>query len=252
MQLGFCGKFYNFMDSTTLCGLASGSGFEAVSLSAAQAMTVQAACREVCWTPESGLSLEDAIRCAATKSVQLLVLPAELAQAHRQVLLEAVRSTSLLFAFENGYGGEEKSPFVQTLHCIYGSIAKDLIALTDSFNQDTGSQRFFACWNTGHGTVCQQDAPAAVRALGYRLLSIHANDNHGILDYHLPPMRGRGGMDWQNFIQALHDIRFPGVFYLEINSGLAQHSQELTVRYLRMLYALGRTLAVPSERSDAT
>jgi sugar phosphate isomerase/epimerase len=43
---------------------------------------------------------------------------------------------------------------------------------------------------------------------------IHASDNRGSYDDHLPP--GRGNIDWPGFLRTLSQSRFGGTIMLEI------------------------------------
>lgn len=58
------------------------------------------------------------------------------------------------------------------------------------------------------------DLGAVVRLLGATLVHLHLHDVVGETD-HVEP--GTGVVDWPSLFQALHDIRYPGMFCLELN-----------------------------------
>ncbi len=70
------------------------------------------------------------------------------------------------------------------------------------------------CLDTGHAFL-GEDLPAVVHKLSGHLWMVHASDNHGHRDEHLPP--GEGEIDWGAFLAHLEDLHFNGTFILEIN-----------------------------------
>jgi sugar phosphate isomerase/epimerase len=69
------------------------------------------------------------------------------------------------------------------------------------------------CVDTGHGHLgCNLRDLVALSAPCLRL--VHASDNHGNGDDHLPP--GGGQIDWSALLRQLRDIRYHGAFILEI------------------------------------
>ena len=62
---------------------------------------------------------------------------------------------------------------------------------------------FFDIFNNRH----------AVRRTGEALRVLHVHDNNGISDLHRMPFYGI--IDWEDFNEALKDIRYSGVFSLE-------------------------------------
>jgi len=69
------------------------------------------------------------------------------------------------------------------------------------------------CLDTGHVSLGRAWRRFMDVAAG-RLVHVHASDNHGDFDDHLPP--GDGSIDWREIDRSLHDARFDGWVILEI------------------------------------
>jgi sugar phosphate isomerase/epimerase len=69
------------------------------------------------------------------------------------------------------------------------------------------------CLDTGHAHL-GEDLPAVVHKLSGHLWMVHASDNRGQYDDHLPP--GDGKISWAPFLGQLYDLHFNGSFILEI------------------------------------
>jgi sugar phosphate isomerase/epimerase len=69
------------------------------------------------------------------------------------------------------------------------------------------------CLDLGHAHI-QENALAAVRAAGPRLIHVHASDNHAAHDDHFVP--GRGSIPWARVAAALREIGFQGAFTVEL------------------------------------
>lgn len=73
---------------------------------------------------------------------------------------------------------------------------------------------FKICLDTGHVAVFPElSVGNVVRELGDAIKVIHVHDNMGDRDAHLWPTRGI--IDWPDFVRALREIHFDGVFSLE-------------------------------------
>lgn len=228
MKIGLCGIFMDFMAADSLCEMALGAGFEAVSLSGrqfgkpesadgkAEGADLKDGClQELCWRPEDGVSLADVARKAEKLGASVLVIPGHCVSALEAEIRSVAETTGLQIAFENSCEGE------------------DLAGLVDQWNASPGSERIYACLNTGHALVCGEKPERMVGKLGKRLISVHANDNHGRDDYHLMPYRGRNFMDWTAFLIALADNGYEGIFYLDVYSELARQSRKLAEGWFR-------------------
>ncbi len=92
--------------------------------------------------------------------------------------------------------------------------AEDLEFLVEAVNRlDLPGLGF--CLDTGHAQLHGIAPAEAARLMGKRLFTTHLQDNHGRRDEHLPP--GAGTIDWPETLRALKEIRYPGVFMVEIS-----------------------------------
>jgi sugar phosphate isomerase/epimerase len=69
------------------------------------------------------------------------------------------------------------------------------------------------CLDTGHAFL-GGDIASVVQKLSRHLRLVHASDNNGCSDEHLPP--GQGRIDWPRFLRLLRDNSFRGSLILEI------------------------------------
>jgi sugar phosphate isomerase/epimerase len=92
------------------------------------------------------------------------------------------------------------------------------------------------CIDTGHAFLGRELANV-VRLFADRLWMVHASDNNGHWDDHLPP--GDGQIDWPRFVQELEHNQFSGALILEIagpdNRTLALERATRGRAYLRRL-----------------
>jgi sugar phosphate isomerase/epimerase len=70
------------------------------------------------------------------------------------------------------------------------------------------------CLDTGHARLAE-NLRTVVHKLSGHLWMMHANDNRGQHDDHLPP--GDGTIHWAALLAHLYDLRFNGTLILEIN-----------------------------------
>ncbi len=70
------------------------------------------------------------------------------------------------------------------------------------------------CLDTGHAHLAG-DEPTIVQKLSGHLWMLHANDNNGSGDDHLPP--GDGQIDWARLLTQLNHIQFGGTLILELD-----------------------------------
>ncbi|MBQ8407550.1 MAG: sugar phosphate isomerase/epimerase [Clostridia bacterium] len=81
-------------------------------------------------------------------------------------------------------------------------------------NQETNSDIFKVCLDTGHSNFCGENPADAVRMLGKQYLgALHVHDNNGKADQHFTP--GNGSIDWVDFSNALAEIGFDGCLSYE-------------------------------------
>jgi sugar phosphate isomerase/epimerase len=91
------------------------------------------------------------------------------------------------------------------------------------------------CLDTGH-TALGHHWRRFVDVAGSRLVHVHASDNHGQYDDHLPP--GEGRLEWSAIAQSLRDAAFTGWIMLELRcpeGDLGTYFQHARAQALRLL-----------------
>lgn len=96
-------------------------------------------------------------------------------------------------------------------HLMFGHISDMLYLLgaIRSVNVET-------CLDTGHAYL-SGDLPLVANKLSGHLRMLHANDNLGERDDHLPP--GRGKIDWEPLMEGILEGGFDGIVVLELAAG---------------------------------
>jgi sugar phosphate isomerase/epimerase len=92
-------------------------------------------------------------------------------------------------------------------HLFTGPVRELLWILGSMAARDVG-----ICLDTGHAAL-SGDLYGVVHKLSGHLWMVHASDNHGRFDDHLPP--GQGKIDWDRLLTQLAKIRFHGALILE-------------------------------------
>jgi sugar phosphate isomerase/epimerase len=122
-------------------------------------------------------------------------------------------------------------------HLLFGNTS-DILWILDGIN----TAEIGVCLDTGHAFL-SGDVHNLVHKLGAHLRMIHAHDNGGADDNHLPP--GDGKINWEKFMRDLIEVRFRGSFILEMagNDG-ANVTMENARRGRSYLRDLARRLAL--------
>lgn len=94
-------------------------------------------------------------------------------------------------------------------HLIFGQPSDILWILAGMNSAEVGF-----CLDTGHAFLTGHIPELVRQVVGGHLRLIHAHDNHGDRDDHLPP--GDGKIDWARLEQDLSEIQFRGAFMLEL------------------------------------
>jgi sugar phosphate isomerase/epimerase len=94
-------------------------------------------------------------------------------------------------------------------HLLFGE-ASDLLWIMGGVRE----RNIGLCLDTGHAHLAG-DIRTVVHKFSSHLKMLHADDNRGKHDDHLPP--GRGNIDWQQVISDLHHIGFAGTIILELS-----------------------------------
>jgi sugar phosphate isomerase/epimerase len=93
-------------------------------------------------------------------------------------------------------------------HLLFGNTS-DILWILDGIN----GAEVGACLDTGHAFL-SGDVHNLIHKLAGHLKMIHAHDNGGTNDDHLPP--GEGKIDWRQVLQDLIAIQFRGPLILEL------------------------------------
>ena len=103
------------------------------------------------------------------------------------------------------------------------------------------------CLDTGHAYL-SGDLQTVAQKLAGHLFLIHASDNQGHYDDHLPP--GDGAIQWQTFLQHLRLSGFRGAMMLEIAGNPSRSAEEVldaARRGRRYLRRISRRMGLPDE-----
>ncbi len=104
------------------------------------------------------------------------------------------------------------------------------------FVRKMGDDHFKICLDTGHVSVFDNlNLGEEVRRVGSELKVLHVHDNKYNKDLHLMPHYGV--IDWKEFVKALKDIGFDGVFSLETKPA-AGLSDEIFDEMGKLLYKI--------------
>jgi sugar phosphate isomerase/epimerase len=111
-----------------------------------------------------------------------------------------------------------------------------------------------ACLDTGHAFLAGDISKIMYKLSGH-LQFLHANDNMGQLDEHLPP--GKGKIDWKQVLYELNEIDFEGALMLELMGNSHKSTEEVMAearqsrRFLRDLSRRLTQAAPPTVRGAA-
>jgi len=112
-----------------------------------------------------------------------------------------------------------------------GGRPGELAALTAGL----GEAGWGYCLDTSHAALSAEGVVGWIRFMGPRLTLVHASDNRGRDDDHLPP--GQGDIDWAQVSRVLAETGYAGPFILELNPAHVAHL-DLVVAEARRLLAL--------------
>lgn len=94
---------------------------------------------------------------------------------------------------------------------VYGYLPNDLLYLIDNL----GSSKFGICLDTGHAIVNGFQPSEFYNKLAKYINLIHAHDNDGYRDLHLPPL-STGTIHWDKLLETLRMNSFKGAIVLEV------------------------------------
>ncbi len=118
-------------------------------------------------------------------------------------------------------------------HLFAGHVRELLWLLGALASTDVG-----ICLDTGHAFL-SRDLRHVAHKLSGHLWMVHASDNRGERDDHLPP--GEGAIPWPELLRQLADVHFTGAFILELaaeeDPGRLLQRAKKSADYLRLLAA---------------
>ncbi|MBE6819876.1 MAG: sugar phosphate isomerase/epimerase [Ruminococcaceae bacterium] len=110
---------------------------------------------------------------------------------------------------------------------------------------ETGSEMFVACIDTGHCALAGREPQDCIRVLGKRLGALHIHDNDYRDDMHTLP--GLSEMNWDEIAKALADVDYKGDFTLETNHFFDSLNYEETETGLKLAAQIGRKMIAKIE-----
>lgn len=146
-------------------------------------------------------------------------------------LADAVRSLTVLA--DNCAAAGQTLLVESPLPHLIGGHPDEFAYLLDHLPASVG-----VCLDTGHTTLGQH-WHRFVEIAGPRLKHVHASDNHGHRDDHLPP--GLGHLDWRDLMRTLRAVEFDGWIMLE----LACPGTEPLEKYFHDAFARAADLLAP-------
>jgi sugar phosphate isomerase/epimerase len=112
------------------------------------------------------------------------------------------------------------------------SVAKpvDIVKVVETINHPNCQ----ICLDTGHANIYKElTIDSCVKTTAKYLKVLHVHDNFYNMDLHLFPTQGT--TDWTAFSKALKEIKFDGLFELEIspNQQLPEHLYTMVIKLLK-------------------
>lgn len=94
---------------------------------------------------------------------------------------------------------------------LFGTNYHDLIRLADEINDPL----LGICYDFGHGILCGDDIPKAIKEIGHRLKATHIHNNFNLNhDTHISP--ATGVMNWKAAAKALAEIGYDNSLSIEV------------------------------------
>jgi sugar phosphate isomerase/epimerase len=120
----------------------------------------------------------------------------------------------------------------------YLTRAEELVDLVDTLGESYDNVGI--TWDFGHANEMGWNQVEALKLIGSRLISLHVNDNFGVLDDHLMPYHGE--IEWEPLMKTLKEIGYKGVFAYETHKATERVPEGVIDSFLRYTYDLGNYL----------
>jgi sugar phosphate isomerase/epimerase len=121
------------------------------------------------------------------------------------------------------------------------SLSISPVPKTLEFINEINDENFQFCLDTGHCWIRGMKPGDAVRMAGKHLKVLHVHDNEQLPDPHRVP--GEGTIDWDDFMAALHETKFNGVFSLECKLNEYLTDLDLDTRFKKLKEVANTLLA---------
>lgn len=144
-----------------------------------------------------------------------------------QILAEYIKNKEITVCLENlrPHSPEEKE--------LVDRSADDLLYIIERI----GSSKFGICLDTGHLNLTDKNQREFILKAGDKLKALHIADNDGNTDQHLMPFN-RGTVDFPEIIKALKEIKYNGIFNLEIpgEKSIPLELRDAKIEYIKAFY----------------
>ena len=116
----------------------------------------------------------------------------------------------------------------------------------DRLNEEAGMEIFGFCLDVGHVLLYHKDIYEFVKIIGKRLKLLHLHENDGKTDSHLIPFTqvNKTGVatciDWERFLQALHEVNYQGNLSFETFNAITVMPQEMKKITLKLISDIGK------------
>lgn len=144
-----------------------------------------------------------------------------------QILAEYIKNKEITVCLENL---RPRSPEETEL---VDRSADDLLYIIERI----GSSKFGICLDTGHLNLTDKNQREFILKAGDKLKALHITDNDGNTDQHLMPFN-RGTVDFPEIIKALKEIKYNGIFNLEIpgERNIPLELRDAKIEYIKAFY----------------
>ncbi len=144
-----------------------------------------------------------------------------------QILAEYIKNKEITVCLENlrPHSPEETE--------LVDRSADDLLYIIERI----GSSKFGICLDTGHLNLTDKNQREFILKAGDKLKALHITDNDGNTDQHLMPFN-RGTVDFPEIIKALKEIKYNGIFNLEIpgEKSIPLELRDAKIEYIKAFY----------------
>ena len=144
-----------------------------------------------------------------------------------QILAEYIKNKEITVCLENlrPHSPEETE--------LVDRSADDLLYIIERI----GSSKFGICLDTGHLNLTDKNQREFILKAGDKLKALHITDNDGNTDQHLMPFN-RGTVDFPEIIKALKEIKYNGIFNLEIpgERSIPLELRDAKIEYIKAFY----------------